>query len=46
MKKNVVAALAAGYDAQMTKPVEASELSAMIQNLVAQRRAKGAGGVN
>ena len=44
MKKNVVAALAAGYDAQLTKPVEASELSAMIQNLVAQRRVKGAGG--
>jgi PAS domain S-box-containing protein len=43
MKKNVVAALAAGYDAHLNKPVEASELSAKIQNLVAQRRAKGAG---
>ena len=44
MKKNVVAALAAGYDAHLSKPVEASELSATIQNLMAQRRAKAADG--
>jgi signal transduction histidine kinase/ActR/RegA family two-component response regulator len=43
MKKNVVAALAAGYDAHLNKPVEVSELSDVIQNLVAQRRARGAG---
>jgi len=42
MKKNVAAILTAGYDAHLNKPVEASELSAMIQDLVGQRCAKDA----
>ena len=37
MKKDIEAALAAGYDACLNKPVEASELSAVIQKLAAQR---------
>jgi len=37
MKKDIEAALAAGYDACLNKPVEVSELSAVIQKLAAQR---------
>ena len=37
MKKDIEAALAAGYDACLNKPVEISELSAVIQRLAAQR---------
>ena len=37
MKKDIEAALAAGYDACLNKPVEVVELSAVIQRLVAQR---------
>ena len=37
MKKDIEAALAAGYDACLNKPVEISELSAVIQKLAAQR---------
>ena len=39
-KKHVTAALAAGYDAHLNKPVEVSELSDLIQSLLAQRRAR------
>jgi len=37
MKKDIEAALAAGYDACLNKPVDVSELSAVIQKLAAQR---------
>jgi len=37
MKKDIEAALAAGYDACLNKPVEIAELSAVIQRLAAQR---------
>jgi CheY-like chemotaxis protein len=37
MKKDIEAALASGYDACLNKPVEFSELSAVIQKLAAQR---------
>lgn len=37
MKKDVEAALAAGYDACLNKPVEVSALSAVIQKLATQR---------
>lgn len=43
MKQNVVSALSAGYDVHLNKPIETSELSEVIQNLVGQRRAARAG---
>jgi CheY-like chemotaxis protein len=38
MKKDVEAALAAGYDAHMNKPAEVHELSELIQRLTARRQ--------
>ena len=38
MKKDVEAALAAGYDAHLNKPAEVNELSDLIQKLAARRR--------
>ena len=43
MKKNLLAALAAGYNAHLNKPVDASELSGLIQTLLRGRRRKTPG---